>query len=146
MRISFNFLFCHFYPSTTNREVNTASKESVFPKSHNSAKPPSTENQRPPSMTVLSCSGSSCLSIRTFFSINLFIYLFIYFWLRWVFVAVRGLSLVVASRGYSSLLCTGFSLRCPLLLHSTGSRCVGFSSCGTRAQQLWLAGSTAQAQ
>ena len=28
------------------------------------------------------------------------IYLFIY-WLRWVFVAVRGLSLVVASGGYS---------------------------------------------
>ena len=38
--------------------------------------------------------------------INLFIY-----WLRWVFVAVRGLSLVVASRGYCSLRCTGFSLR-----------------------------------
>ena len=36
--------------------------------------------------------------------------LFIYFWLRWVFVAERGLSLVAASRGYSSLWCTGFSL------------------------------------
>ena len=35
--------------------------------------------------------------------------LFIYFWLWWVFVAVHGLSLVVASRGYSSLWCTGFS-------------------------------------
>ena len=31
-----------------------------------------------------------------------FIY-FIYFWLHWVFVAVHGLSLVAASRGYSSL-------------------------------------------
>ena len=30
-----------------------------------------------------------------FFKINLFIY----FWLRWVFIAVRGLSLVVASGG-----------------------------------------------
>ena len=29
------------------------------------------------------------------------IYLFIYFWLRWVFVAVCGLSLVAASGGYS---------------------------------------------
>ena len=38
-------------------------------------------------------------------------YLFIYFWLRWVFVAVCGLSLVVASRGYSSLWCMGFSLQ-----------------------------------
>ena len=37
----------------------------------------------------------------------LFIYLFIYFWLRWVFVAACGLSLVV---GYSSLWCMGFSL------------------------------------
>ena len=27
------------------------------------------------------------------------IYLFIYFWLRWVFVAVHGLSLVVVIRG-----------------------------------------------
>ena len=33
---------------------------------------------------------------------NLFI-LFIYFWLRWVFVAVRRLSLVVASGVYSPL-------------------------------------------
>ena len=29
----------------------------------------------------------------------LFIYLFIYFWLRWVFVAACGLSLVAVSRG-----------------------------------------------
>ena len=75
------------------------------------------------------------------------IYLFIvYFWLRWVFVAARGLSLVAASRGYSSWWCVGFSLRWLLLLWSTGSRRTGFSSCGTRAQQLWLMGSRAQAQ
>ena len=59
--------------------------------------------------------------------------LFIYFWLCWVLVAACWLSLVAASRGYSSLRCTGFSLRW-LLLWSTGSRGVGFSSCGTRAQ------------
>ena len=53
---------------------------------------------------------------------------FIYFWLRWVFVAASGLSLVAASGNYSSLRCVGFSL-----LQSTGSRCMGFSSCGTRA-------------
>ena len=58
-----------------------------------------------------------------------FIYLFIYFWLRWVFIAVRGLSLVAASGGYSSLRCAGFSLRWLLLLWSTGFRCTGFSSC-----------------
>ena len=68
-----------------------------------------------------------------FFFINLFI-LFIYFWLCWVFVAVCGLSLVAASRGYSSLWCAGFSLRWLLLLWSTGSRHMGFSSCGTWAQ------------
>ena len=62
------------------------------------------------------------------------VYLFIYFWLCWVFVAVHGLSLVAASGAYSSLRCTGFSLRWLLLLRSTGSRRAGFSSCGTRAQ------------
>ena len=62
-----------------------------------------------------------------------------FFWPRWVFVAARGLSLVAASRRYSSLPCAGFSLRWLLLLRSTGSRCTGFSSCGVWAQQLWLA-------
>ena len=73
---------------------------------------------------------------KCFLLINLFIYLlilFIYFWLHWVFVAVCGLSLVAASEGYSSLWCVGFSLRWLLLLQSTGSRRVGFSSCGTWA-------------
>ena len=32
-----------------------------------------------------------------------FLILFIHFWLRWVFIDVHGLSLVVASGGYSSL-------------------------------------------
>ena len=65
-----------------------------------------------------------------FFLINLFIY----FWLRWVFVAAHGLSLVAASGGYSSLWCAGFSLRWLLLLRSMGSRHAGFSSYGTQAQ------------
>ena len=59
---------------------------------------------------------------------------FFFFWLCWVFVAARGLSLVAASRGYSSLWCMGFSLWWLLLLWSTGSRRVGFSSCSMRAQ------------
>ena len=75
---------------------------------------------------------------------NLFIYLFIYFWLHWVFVAARGLSLVAESRGYSSLQCAGFSLWWLLLLRSTGSRArslqqlryAGFSSGGVWAQLL----------
>ena len=52
-------------------------------------------------------------------------YLFIYLWLCWVFVSVRGLSLVAASGGHSSSRCTGLSLSLPLLLRSTGSRCAG---------------------
>ena len=54
-----------------------------------------------------------------------FIYLFIYFWLCWVFVSVRGLSLVAASGGHSSSQCAGLSLSRPLLLRSTGSRRAG---------------------
>ena len=56
------------------------------------------------------------------------------FWLRWVFVAARGLSLVAVSKGYSSLWCAGFSLRWLILSRSTGSRRAGFSSCGMQAQ------------
>ena len=73
-------------------------------------------------------------------------YLFIYFWLSWVFVAARGLSLVVASGGYSSLWCVGFSLRWLLLLWSTGSRHAGFSSRGSRALECRLSSCDMQAQ
>ena len=59
-----------------------------------------------------------------FFFFNL-INLFIYFWLCWVFVSVRGLSLVVASGGHSSSRCAGLSLSRPLLSRSTGSRRAG---------------------
>ena len=59
---------------------------------------------------------------RLFFLFLRFIYF--YFWLRWVFVAARGLSLVAASTGYSSLPCVDL-LRWLLLLRSTGSRHAG---------------------
>ena len=54
-----------------------------------------------------------------------FLILFIYLWLCWVFVSVRGLSVVAASRGHSSSPCAGISLSRPLLLRSTGSRRAG---------------------
>ena len=54
-----------------------------------------------------------------------FFNLFIYFWLCWVFVSERGLFLVVASGGHSSLRCAGLSLSWPLLLRSTRSRRAG---------------------
>ena len=60
-----------------------------------------------------------------FFKFYLFIYLFIYFWLCWVFISVRGLSLVAASGGHSSSRCAGLSLSRPLPLRSTGSRRAG---------------------
>ena len=40
----------------------------------------------------------------------LFIFIY-YFWLRWVFVAALGLSLVAARGGYSLLQHAGFSLQ-----------------------------------
>ena len=57
-----------------------------------------------------------------YFFFNLFI---IYFQLCWVFVSVRGLSLVVVSGSHSSSWCAGLSLSQPLLLWSTGSRRAG---------------------
>ena len=50
-----------------------------------------------------------------------FFLIFIYLWLHWVFVSVRGLSLVAASGGHSSSRCVGLSLSRPLLLWSAGS-------------------------
>ena len=74
----------------------------------------------------LSCSVCWHIIVYSILSWFFFkIYLFIYFWLCWVFVSVRGLSLVVASRGHSSSRCTGLSLSRPLLLWSTCSRRAG---------------------
>ena len=56
---------------------------------------------------------------------HLFFFLIYLFWLCWVFVSVRGLSLVAASGGRSSSRCAGLSLSRPLLLRSTGSRRAG---------------------
>ena len=54
-----------------------------------------------------------------------FFFFFFNLWLCWVFVSVRGLSLVAASGGHSSSWCAGLSLSRPLLLQSTGSRRAG---------------------
>ena len=50
-------------------------------------------------------------------------------WPCWVFAAVHGLSLVVASRVH----CISFTLWWLLLLQSTRSRVHGLQSCGTQA-------------
>ena len=67
---------------------------------------------------------------------RLFVYLFIYFWLCWVFVCVRGLSLVAASGGHSSSRCAGLSLSRPLLLAEHRLQMRRLRSCGSRAQLL----------
>ena len=79
---------------------------------------------------VISLKGRSVRQRKTFFFffnfvLLCFIYLFIYFWLYWVFVSVRGVSLVAASGGHSSSRCVGLSLSRPLLLRGTGSRRAG---------------------
>ena len=56
-----------------------------------------------------------------------FFFFLIYFWLRWVSVAARRLSLVAASGGYSWLQCET-------------SHCGGFSCCGARALGTWVSG------
>ena len=81
-----------------------------------------------------------------------FFFFLIYFWLCWVFVAARGLSLVAASRGHSSPRCTDFLLQWLLLLWSTSSRQVGsvvvalrLSSCGSQALERRLSSCAARA-
>ena len=59
---------------------------------------------------------------------------------------MRGLSLVAASVGYSSWWCVGFLLWWLLMLQNPGSRCAGFSSCGTRALDCRLSSCGIQAQ
>ena len=66
------------------------------------------------------------------------LFCFIYFWLRWVFVAARRLCLVAVSGGYSPLQCVGFSLRW-LLVAEHGLQAHGL-------QQLWLVGSVVVAR
>ena len=60
-----------------------------------------------------------------FFLGGLFVCLFVCLWLCWVFVSVRGLSLIAASGDHSSSRCAGLALLRPLLLRSTGSRRAG---------------------
>ena len=63
------------------------------------------------------------LNPGAFFFLYKFIYLFI--WLCWVFVSVRGLSLVAACGGHSSSPCAGLSPSRPLPLQSTSPRRAG---------------------
>ena len=87
--------------------------------------PPSSRSAGFLNKVTIPCPNNSSLFffLRQVFCV--FKNLFIYFWLCWVFISVRGLSLVVASGGHSSSRCAGLSLLWPLLLRSTGSRRTG---------------------
>ena len=60
-----------------------------------------------------------------FFVCFIYSFVYFYFWLCWVFVSVRGLSLVAASGGHSSSRCAGLSLSRPPWLRRTSSRRAG---------------------
>ena len=88
-----------------------------------------------------------CLeTIFVFLFCRMDFFFFFFFWLHWVFAAARGVSLVAASGGYSSLRCAVFSLWWLLLLRNMGSRRAGFSSCGSHAAEHRLSSCGARAQ
>ena len=93
---------------------------------------------------LISRANEHCYILAKLFYFGRILFFF-NFWLRWVFVAARGLSLVAARGGYSLLRCGSFLLRWLLLLRSTDSRRVGFSSCGSRALERRLSSYGAQA-
>ena len=86
-------------------------------------------------MICLSWNGCLCIYFLQWISnqcIHFKLFVFI-FWPHCVFIAVCGLFLVVMSRGYSSLQCTGFSLQW-LLSWSTDYRA------GVWGRRQWVSG------
>ena len=119
-------------------EVKSFSKICVFPFLSCSSVEPSLCQVRIQMSSSLKKASLPCWSsyqiLFFFFFFKLWAYLFdlfIYFffkkntWLCWVFVSVRGLSLVAGSGGHCSSRCAGLSPSRPLLLRGTGSRCAG---------------------
>ena len=88
---------------------------------------------KPERLTKDHLPSGSLAGVAYFFSFFFFFNYLINFRLRCVFVAACSLSLDAASGGCCSLRSTGFSLRWLLLLQSMGSRCAGFSSCGSQS-------------
>ena len=72
--------------------------------------------------------------ITSFFFINLFYYYYyFYFWLCWVFVAARGLFSGCGERGLLFVVVHRPLIAVASLVGSTGSRHLGFNSCGSWA-------------
>ena len=57
-----------------------------------------------PSVNIL----FSLLNFSPLFKKIIYLFIYLYVWLRWLFVAAQRLSLIAASRGYSLLQCAGF--------------------------------------
>ena len=74
------------------------------------------------------------LDISNFFKNKLFYFILFYFWLHWVFVAARGLFSGCGEQGLLFIVACRHRIVVAALVGSMGFRCVGFSSCGTRAQ------------
>ena len=75
---------------------------------------------------------SRCFAIIFFFYKFIYLFIFFNFWLHWVFVAARGLSLVAASGGYFFFFNLFYFIY--LFLAALGLHCCvrAFSSCGAR--------------
>ena len=67
------------------------------------------------------------------FFFNKFIYFILFFWLRWVFVAARGLFSGCGEQGLLFVVVCRLLIVMAPLAGSTGSRRVGFRSCGSWA-------------
>ena len=72
-------------------------------------------------------------------------YLFIYFWLGWVFIAVQTFLWSQGAGATPQLQCVGFSLRWLLSLQSTCSRYTDFCGCNSWALEHRLSSCGAQA-
>ena len=132
-------------PSTNSNELHVAVFIPLRAISHHlhhwRHRSPPQRNAPSPLVRIVNSNFPAGLLISSFF----FFFNLFYFWLCWVFVAARGLSLVAASRAYALLWCAGCSLPWLLLLPSTACRRAGFGSCGSRALERRLSSCGARA-
>ena len=75
----------------------------------------------------------SCSNISRFSRISFFLSLLFNFWLCWVFVAARKMSLVATSRDYSPVVMRGLLIVLASLVSEHGLWSLDFGSCGTQA-------------
>ena len=74
------------------------------------------------------CNISLLFNIAHLYFLN---FIYFYFWLCWVFITLRGLSLVVESRGYSSVATCRLLIKVTSLVVEHRLQALRLSSCGT---------------